>query len=72
MNKQSEVYETLNNWINEGFCEVQNKHGMKNGDISPELSVKYERLVVKLSKVCIQQMKEYGINLDWKKERGTK
>jgi hypothetical protein len=61
--KQNEVYEALNNWINEGFCEVQNKHGMKYGDMSPELSDTYEHLVQRLSTVCIQQMKEYGIKI---------
>ena len=71
MNKSDcyiEVHTTLTNWINEGFCEVQNKYGIKYGDISPELSEQCHSLILKLSEVLLQvlveQTKENGIEME--------
>ena len=53
---KDEVYDTLDKWVNEGFCEVQNKLDAP-GDISPLLSLQYGKAVQEIADVCVEQLK---------------
>jgi hypothetical protein len=59
MNRK-EVYEILDKWLSEGFCEVQNKLKAP-GDISPELSLRYHTVLKGMTQVCVEQLKGNGV-----------
>ena len=57
---KDEVYDTLYKWVNEGFCEVQDKLDAP-GDMSPLLSLQYGKAVQEIADVCVEQLKGNGV-----------
>ena len=54
------IYDDLFPWINDGIATIQEKHGMDNGDVSPELDMKFREVYDQLAECVYLQLQEHN------------